>query len=135
MTNRKLFVSLPVRDLQRSVEFFSKLGFEFNPQFSGDHAACMLIGVDAFVMLGTVPFFKTLDTRELCDASTHTEALFTVSCDSRDEVDKLVKLAVDNGGKAAGVPQDHGFMYDWSFYDLDGHGWGVMWMDPNSEQK
>jgi predicted lactoylglutathione lyase len=135
MTNRKLFVNLPVRDLERSMAFFSKLRFEFNQQFTGDKAACMVINGEACVMLLTQPFFKTFTTRELCDTSTHLQALLSVSCESRAEVDELVKIAVDNGGTPAGEPQDHGFMYDWSFYDLDGHGWGVLWMDPSFAQK
>lgn len=135
MADRKLFVNMPVRDVKRSMEFFSKLGFEFNRQFTDDKAACMVISGEAFVMLLAEPFFKTFTKRELCNTSTHTEALFTVSCESRAEVDKLVKIAIDNGAKQAHEPQDHGFMYDWGFYDLDGHGWGVMWMDPSAVQK
>lgn len=134
MANRKLFVNLPVRDLARSKAFFSKLGFEFNPKFTDDRAACMLINGETFAMLLTEPFFKTFTTREICNTSTHTQALFSLSCESRAEVDRLVKTAIENGGKAAGESQDHGFMYDWSFYDLDGHGWGVLWMDPHSVQ-
>lgn len=135
MANRKLFVNLPVRDLERSKAFFSKLGFELDPRFTGDDAACMVIGGDACAMLLTEPFFKTFTERAICDTTTHIEALFTVSCERRAEVDELVKIAVDNGGKRAGEPQDHGFMYDWGFYDLDGHGWGVAWMDPSSAQR
>ena len=134
MANRKMFVNLPVRNLQRSIEFFSKLGFEFNRQFTDDKAACMVINGDAMVMLLTEPFFKTFNNREICNTSTHTEALFSLSCESRAEVDRLVKIATDNGGKPSAEPQDHGFMYDWSFYDLDGHGWGVLWMDPSFVQ-
>lgn len=132
MANRKLFVNLPVRDLERSMEFFSKLGFEFNRRFTGDKAACMVISDEAFAMLLTEPFFKTFTDRELCNTSTHIEALLALSCDSRAEVDELVKIAIDNGGRPSAEPQDHGFMYDWGFYDLDGHGWGVHWMDPSS---
>jgi len=132
MADRKLFVSLPVRNLERSVDFFSKLGFEFNPQFSSDSTACIVINRDTSVMLAETRFFKTLTEREVCDTRTHLQALFALSCESRAEVDALVGLAVDNGGQRAGDPQDHGFMYDWSFYDLDGHGWGVAWMDPNA---
>ena len=135
MANRKLFVNLPVRDLARSMEFFSKLGFEFNRQFTDEKAACMIVNGDSCVMLLSEPFFKTFTTREICNTSTHTQALFSLSCESRAEVDELVKRAIDNGGKPAGAPQDHGFMYDWSFYDLDGHGWGVLWMDPGAVQK
>jgi predicted lactoylglutathione lyase len=135
MANRKLFVNLPVRDLQRSMAFFSKLGFEFNRQFTDDKAACMMINGETGVMLLIEPFFKTFTTRELCNTSTHIQALLSVSCESRAEVDRLVNTAIENGGKQAGEPKDHGFMYDWSFYDLDGHGWGVLWMDPSVVQK
>ena len=134
MANRRLFVNLPVRNLQRSIEFFSKLGFEFSRQFTDDKAACLLINGEASVMLLSEPYFKTFTTREVCDTSTHVEALLSLSCDSRTEVDELVKLAIANGGKPAAEPQDHGFMYDWGFYDLDGHGWGVLWMDPSFAQ-
>lgn len=135
MTHRKLFVNLPVRDLKRSAEFFAKLGFEFNPQFSGDTAVCMVINAETHVMLLTEAFFKTLTERAVCDTRTHVEVLTTVSCESRAEVDRMVNLAAENGGTRAGEPQDHGFMYDWGFYDPNGHGWGVMWMDPNVGQK
>jgi predicted lactoylglutathione lyase len=132
MANRRLSVSLPVRDLARSKEFFAKLGFGFDPKFTGDDAVCMVINGETSVMLLTEPFFKTLTERGICDTSTHLQALLALSCESRAEVDELVKLAVESGGKAAGESQDHGFMYDWAFYDLDGHGWGVLWMDPSS---
>jgi predicted lactoylglutathione lyase len=125
---RKLFVSLPVRDLERSKRFFAALGFEF--KFADDKSACMIVSEDANVMLLVEPFFRTLDPRQICDTTTHTEALVSLSCTSRAEVDDLVKRAVAAGGKQAGEPQDHGFMYDWSFYDPDGHGWGVFWMAP-----
>jgi predicted lactoylglutathione lyase len=130
MPHRKLFVTLPVRDLERSKEFFVKLGFEFDPQFTGETAVCMAINGESSVMLLTHTFFKTLTERAICDTSTHTQALFSFACESRAEVDALVKLAIDQGGKAAGEAQDHGFMYDWGFYDPDGHGWGVFWMNP-----
>ncbi len=133
-TARKLFVNLPVRDLKRSMEFFSKLGFEFNPRFTDDNAACMVIGEDAYAMLLTTPFFETFTRNRPCDTSTHTEALFALSCESRAEVDTLVKTALAAGGRNAKDPQDHGFMYGWSFYDLDGHHWEVLWMDPKHVQ-
>jgi predicted lactoylglutathione lyase len=133
--NRKLFVNLPVRDLARSMEFFSKLGFEFNKQFTDDKAACMIISDDAYAMLLTQPFFKGFIKREICDTSRSTEALFCLSCASRAEVDTMVKTAVASGGTHAMDPQDHGFMYGWSFHDPDGHHWEVMWMDPSHIQK
>jgi predicted lactoylglutathione lyase len=129
--HRKIFVNLAVRDLKRSMDFFAKLGFSFNAQFTDDNAACMIIGEAAFVMLLKEPFFKTFTRRGLCDTSQSTEALLAFSCASRAEVDEIVKTAVAAGGKAAMDPMDHGFMYSWSFYDPDGHHWEVLWMaDP-----
>jgi len=130
--SRKLFVNLAVRDLERSKEFFTKLGFGFDPQFTDDKAACMILGEEAFVMLLTEPFFRTFTKRDLCDTSEQTEGLFALSCESRAEVDQMVKNAIDAGGKHAMDPQDHGFMYGWSFYDPDGHHWEVLWMDPDA---
>ena len=132
--SRKIFVNLAVRDLQKSMEFFSALGFEFNRQFTDDKAACMIISDEAFVMLLAEPFFKTFTKREPADTSRTTEALLALSCQSRAEVDELVRKAIDAGGKQAMDPQDHGFMYGWSFYDIDGHHWEVLWMDPNAVQ-
>jgi predicted lactoylglutathione lyase len=130
--SRQIFVNLPVRDLKKSMEFFSSLGFEFNPKFTDENAGCMIIGDGAFVMLLSEPFFKTFTKRELCDTTSHTEGLFALSCDSKAEVDEMVKKAIAAGGRHAMDPQDHGFMYGWSFYDLDGHHWEVLWMDPDT---
>lgn len=127
--SRKLFVNLAVRDLRRSMEMFSRLGFEFDPRFTDDKAACMVVSGEAYVMLLTEPFFKTFTKRELCDTRTRTEGLFALSCGSRAEVDELVRRAVAAGGSPAMPPVDHGFMYGSSFYDLDGHHWEVLWMD------
>ena len=128
--SRKLFVNLAVRDLKKSMDFFTKLGFAFNPKFTDDKAACMIVSEEAYFMLLGEPFFKTFTKRDVCDTSRHTEGLFALSCDSRAEVDEMVKKAVAAGGKHAMEPQDHGFMYGWSFYDLDDHHWEVLWMDP-----
>lgn len=132
--SRMLFVNLAVGDLKRSMAFFSTLGFEFNPKFTNDKAACMIISEQAFVMLLSEPFFRGFTQRALCDTRTSTEALYCLSCTSRAEVDELVKKAVAHGGQHAMPPQDHGFMYGWSFYDPDGHHWEVMWMDPKAAQ-
>jgi len=129
---RKMFVNLPVQDLKRSVEFFTQLGFTFNAKFTDENATCMIVGEDAFVMLLVERFFKTFTQRQLCDTRTHTEGLVAISVDSRAEVDRLVKTAVAAGGSHAVDPQDHGFMYGWSFYDPDGHHWEVFWMDPDA---
>ncbi|MDQ3281764.1 MAG: VOC family protein [Acidobacteriota bacterium] len=132
--SRMIFVNLPVRDLSKSMEFFSTLGFTFNPQFTDDKAACMVISDKAYAMLLTEPFFRGFTKKEQCDTSKATEALFALSCESRGEVDQLVRKAIDAGGSHAMDPQDHGFMYGWSFYDLDGHHWEVLWMDPAAVQ-
>jgi hypothetical protein len=132
---RQIFVNLPVRDLDRSKEFFARLGFEFNPQFSDDKAACMIVSDNAFVMLLVDSYFATFTKHELCDTSTHTEGLFALSCDSREEVDALVDKALAAGGKPAMDKMDHGFMYGWSFYDLDDHHWELVWMDPQAMEK
>jgi predicted lactoylglutathione lyase len=132
--SRNIFLNLPVRDLPKSVAFFSALGFEFNPKFTNDSGACMIISGDAFVMLLSDPFFRTFTRRDICNTTTHTEALVAISCGSREEVDEMVTGAVRAGGAHAMDPLDHGFMYGWSFYDLDGHHWEVVWMDPAAAQ-
>ena len=129
---RKIFVNLAVRDLKKSKEFFSALGFSFNPKFTDDNAACMIISDEAFVMLLTQPFFKTFTKRDVCDTSKYSEGLLGLSCDSRADVDEMVRKAIAAGGQHAMDPQDHGFMYGWSFYDPDGHHWEVFWMDPKA---
>ena len=129
-TSRKLFVNLPVRDLKKTMDFFSGLGFDYNRKFTDEKAACMIISDDAYVMLLHESFFRTFTRRELCDSTKQTEALFALSCASRAEVDEMVSKATAAGGSLAMDPQDHGFMYVRSFYDLDGHHWEVLWMDP-----
>ena len=131
---RKIFLNLPVQDLNRSMDFFSQLGFCFNPQFTDEKAACMVISDEAYVMLLRQPFFKTFTRREICDTATHSEGLFALSCTSRAEVDDMVRKALDAGGAPAMPPQDHGFMYASSFYDVDGHHWEVLWMDQQAIQ-
>jgi len=130
--SRKLFVNLPVRDLQRSVEFFGKLGFSFDPRFTDASATCMILSDEAFVMLLVAPRFKDFARKEICDARTHTGGIFAVSAGSRTEVDGLVNTALAAGATPAAETLDHGFMYVRSFYDLDGHHWEVIWMDPNA---
>lgn len=131
-TGRKMFINLAVRDLTRAKEFFSALGFDYNPKFTDDNGACMVISDESYVMLLAEPFFKTFTKREVCDSTRQTEALIALSCESRNEVDALVKKAVEAGGRDAMPPQDHGFMYGRSFYDLDGHHWEAVWMDPKA---
>jgi predicted lactoylglutathione lyase len=131
--SRDIYVNLPVRDPSRSREFFTKLGFEFNPRFTDDKAACLVIGDRAYAMLLAEPFFRTFTRKAVCDTSRETEALLAISCESRAEVDALVERAIAAGGKHAMDRQDHGFMYGWSFHDPDGHHWEVLWMDPEAK--
>jgi predicted lactoylglutathione lyase len=131
-TPRKLFVNIPVNDLQRSIDFFEALGFTFNEQFTDATATAMLVGEDAYFMLLTKEKFASFSKRPLGDARKETNALYALSATSRAEVDEIVQKAVAAGGTHALDSQDLGFMYGWSFYDLDGHHWEVFWMDPSA---
>jgi uncharacterized protein len=131
-TPHKLFVNIPVGDVQRSIRFFEALGFSFNPQFTDATATCMLVGEDAYFMLLDRERFTGFSKRPLGDPRKETNALYALSVNSREEVDEMVRKAVAAGGSHAVEPQDHGFMYGWSFYDLDGHHWEVFWMDPSA---
>lgn len=126
---RRLFLNLPVRDLGRSMEFFRKLGFEFEPRFTDENAACMVVNAHAFVMLLAERYFTSFTKKRPCDTSTHTESLCALSCASRGEVSALVERAWAAGATPAMDPVDHGFMVGWSFYDLDGHHWEAIWVD------
>ncbi len=126
----KLFVNIPVGDLQRSIQFFEALGFAFNLQFTDPSTTCMLVGEDAYFMLLDKARFTGFSGRPVGDPRQQTNAMFALSVNSRAEVDEMVKKAVAAGGSYAVDAQDHGFMYGWSFYDLDGHHWEVFWMDP-----
>lgn len=126
---RSLFVNLAVAELPRSIAFFSALGFSFNPKFSDDNAACLVISEHIQVMLLTRAFFAGFTPKPVADAHTETEALLAMSCDTRDEVDALVAKAVAAGGATLIEAKDHGFMYQHGFEDLDGHQWEVFWMD------
>jgi predicted lactoylglutathione lyase len=127
---RMLFVNLPVTDLARSKAFFAELGFSFNPAFTDDSAACMLVGEHAFVMLLQRERFAEFSKLPIGDPSTHALALYSFSVSSRDEVDTVGAAALAAGGTEADEAEDLGFMYTRSFFDLDGHGWQIMWMDP-----
>jgi len=131
-TPRKLFVNLPVADLQRAITFFEALGFTFNRHFTDASGTCMLVGADAYVMLLTRERFGHFSGRPVPDPREVTGALYTIAVESRDAVDATVRAAVAAGGAPVGESQDHGFMYDWSFSDPDGHYWGVFWMDPSA---
>lgn len=130
----KIFVNLPVQDLDKSVEFFTKMGYTFNAQFTNENATCMIISEDIYAMLLVKPFFQTFTKKEIIDATKSVEVLIALSADSKEDVDKLVDKALAAGGKPAREPKDHGFMYERSYEDLDGHVWEIMWMDPGAIQ-
>jgi predicted lactoylglutathione lyase len=126
----KIFVNLPVKDLKKSVDFFTQLGFRFNPQFTDETATCMIVSDDIFVMLLTEEKFRTFTPKALCDATKSTEVLIALSLDSVKEVQEMVRTAVAAGGSTYNEPQDHGFMYQHGFQDPDGHIWEMFYMDP-----
>ena len=132
---RMLFVNLPVADLERSKAFFASLGFGFNPAFTDETAACMLVGEQAFVMLLSHEKFAQFSKLPLADPTTHSLALYCFGVSSRDEVDAISAAALAAGGTEADEAEDYGFMYSRSFFDLDGHGWQVMWMDPAAAEQ
>jgi predicted lactoylglutathione lyase len=127
---RMLFVNMPVADVERSKAFFAKLGFSYHPGFTDETAACMLVGEGADVMLLSREKFAEFAKLPVGDPRTHTLALYCFSVSSRDEVDAVSAAAIAAGGTEADDAEDYGFMYSRSFFDLDGHGWQVMWIDP-----
>ncbi len=125
----KIFVNLPVKNLPKSIEFFTRLGFNFNPQFTDDTAACMVISESIFAMLLTHPKFAEFTRKDIADATKTTEVLIALDAESREAVDNIVKNAREAGGTIYDQARDHGWMYHHSFADLDGHQWEVMYMD------
>jgi predicted lactoylglutathione lyase len=131
----KIFLNLAVKDLKKSIDFFTTLGFSFNPQFTDEHATCMIIGDNIFVMLVTEQRFKDFTKKEICNAHKNTEVLIAIDVDSREKVDEMVKTAVDAGGSIYMDLQDHGWMYGHGFADLDGHQWEIFYMDESAIPK
>ena len=126
----KIFVNLPVKDLAATKALFAGMGFAFNPQFTNDDAACMVLSDDGYVMLLTEPFFKQFTNKDIAEANKSTEVILCISADSREHVGEMVAKAVAGGATTPLPPKDHGFMVQHGFTDLDGHIWEVMWMDP-----
>lgn len=127
----KVFINLPVKDLARSMDFFQNLGFSFNPQFSDEKAGCMVVSDSIFVMLLTETYFKTFIDTEVCNAHRSTEVLIALDAASADEVKQFINKAKSLGGKLYAEAKDHGFMYQHSFADLDGHKWEMAYVDMN----
>jgi predicted lactoylglutathione lyase len=128
----KIFVNLPVKNLNKTIEFFTKLGFKFNPQFTDENATCMIVGEDIFVMLLVEKFFKTFTKKEICDTSKNTEGIVVLSVEGREKVDQMINKAIEAGGRESREPQDHGWMYGRSFEDINGHLWEIIYMDENA---
>lgn len=127
--NKQIFVNLPVADLDKSKDFFQAVGYSFNPQFTNESGACMVIAEGSIhAMLLTNAFFKTFIDKPIAQAKEATGVLICLSCESREEVDGIVAKAIAAGGRAPRPPQDHGFMYSHAFEDLDGHIWEFVWM-------
>ncbi len=129
---RKLFVNLPVSNLQQAIVFFEQLGFSFNTQFTDATATCMLVGTDAYFMLMVPDKFAGFTRKPAGNWKQETNSIYAITAESREEVDSLYATALAAGAKPAAEPQDHGFMYVRSFYDLDGYHWELFWMDPSA---
>jgi predicted lactoylglutathione lyase len=130
---RQIFVNLPVKDLNKTIEFFTKLGFKFNPQFTDENATCMIIDKDCFVMLLVEKFFKTfIPDKEICDARKSTETLVALSAETREKVDEMIEKAISAGGTEYRKTQDYGWMYGRAFQDINGHIWEMVYMDESA---
>ncbi len=129
----QIYVNLPVKHLQRSQDFFASMGYSFEPRFTDENAACLIIDENIYVMLLSEPFFKGSTPKQVADASKTTEVLMGISAECRERVDERVGMAVGAGGRQYSQPKDYGFMYQHGFEDLDGHMWELVWMDPNAD--
>lgn len=132
---KQIFVNLPVKDLKRSIAFFTKVGFTFNPQFTDENATSMIIGENIFAMLLVEDYFRTFTNKPIADAKSTTEVINAFSMNSRQEVDDIIAKAIDAGGKQYKDNQDYGWMYGRNFEDLDGHQWEFFYMDESAMPK
>jgi len=127
--SKQIFVNLPVKDLNKSIEFFTTLGFTFNPQFTDENATCMIVEQNINVMLLVEKFFKTFTKKDIADATKSTEVIITISADSKEKVNEITQIAIEAGAKPSSEPQDHGWMYQNGFEDINGHLWEIVYMD------
>jgi len=125
----KIFVNLPVKDLDKAVTFFTSIGFEFNPQFTDENATCMIVGEDIFVMLLVESYFKSFTGKDINDTSKTSEVIVSLSAESREKVDDILAKAIASGAATPNPTQDLGWMYQRGFEDLDGHCWEFAFMD------
>lgn len=131
----KIFVNVAVKDVQKSIAFFKEIGFTFNPQFTDENAACMIIAENIFAMLVIEKRFKDFTKKEICDARKNTEVLLALDVESREKVDEIIQKAVNAGGSIYMEAQDYGWMYSHNFEDLDGHQWEIFYMDESAIPK
>lgn len=129
---KQIYVNLPVSDLEKTKEFFSAIGFDFNPLFTNENAACLVIGENIFAMLLVEEYFKSFTKKDIPDTANHAESIVALGVDSKERVDEIVNKALVAGAKPYNDPVDHGFMYNWSFQDLDGHLWEFSYMDESA---
>jgi predicted lactoylglutathione lyase len=126
--HKQIFVNLPIADVAKSKAFFTALGYSFNPDFTNDQSASLVLGENLYAMLMVREFFATFTSKPIADAKASTGGWVCLSCDSREQVDRLVAKAVAAGGTAPREAKDHGFMYSTAFEDLDGHTWVLIHM-------
>lgn len=129
---KQIFVNLPVKDLKRSIDFFTQLGFKFDARFTNENATSMILGEDKYVMLLVEPFFASFTPKKISDSRKNTEVIVSVSVESREKVDELVNLAFHAGAGYTKSSEEQDGMYGWGFQDLDGHMWEVFYMDESA---
>ncbi|MEO7978436.1 glyoxalase/bleomycin resistance/extradiol dioxygenase family protein [Flavobacterium sp.] len=124
----KIFLNLPVKDLNRSIAFFTELGFLFNPKFTSEKATCLIIGENINVMLLVEEFYKTFTDKEICNTATASEVIISISVETRKGVDEMIEKVLKAGGVDIQT-KDYGWMYQRNFFDIDGHHWEIFFMD------
>jgi predicted lactoylglutathione lyase len=128
--SKQIYLNIPIKDLKRSTEFFTALGYTFNAQFTNEKATAMVVSPDITIMLLTEEFYKTfMKNKEIADTSKTNEMIIAVNAESREKVDEMVNKAFELGAKPVNDKYDYGWMYGWSFEDLDGHVWEIIYID------
>jgi predicted lactoylglutathione lyase len=125
----KIFLNLPVKDLNKSISFFKQLGFSFDSKFTNEKGTCLIIGENIFAMLLVEEFFKTFTPKEICNTTTSTEIIAAISVESREKVDEIMTAVAQAGGTKHNEAKDYGWMYQRDFFDLDGHHWEIFYMN------
>jgi predicted lactoylglutathione lyase len=126
---KQVFINLPVADLKKSMDFYTAIGFQNNPQFTDNTAACMVISEEIFVMLLTHKKFSEFIKKEIADSKKTAEVINALSMQNNEEVNKFVDKAIAAGGNEPIEAKDYVFMFQRSIEDPDGHIWEVFYMD------